>query len=102
MINTDLLPGAPVCFDLVVDYIAYTATTGAIWIIFIAAAFLFMKAVAADGRRAVTGTHAVASLISSQNPSLVPYSITLVGRRKGTSTVVAVLLPFGQGEGGGV
>ena len=98
MINTDLLPGAPVCFDLVVDYIAYTATTGAIWIIFIAAAFLFMKAVAADGRRAVTGTHAVAS----QNPSLVPYSITLVRRRKGTSTVVAVLLPFGQGEGGGV
>ena len=56
MINTDLLPGAPICFNLVVDYVAFTATNTAIWIIIITGTFLFMLTVAADGELAITGT----------------------------------------------
>ena len=61
-----------------------------------------MEAHTAGGKWAVTGTDAFTSLVSSFGPLLIPIpnSITLVRGRKGTSTVVAILLPVGQGEGG--
>ena len=72
--------------------------------IFEAQTFGIMEAHTADGKWAVTGTDAFTSLVSSFGPLLIPIpnSITLVRGRKGTSTVVAILLPVGQGEGGGV
>ena len=98
MINTDLLPDAPVCSKLVMGYKAFTATNTAIWIFIVAGTFLFMLTVAADGELAITGTNAFASLISIQSPSIVssPNFTTLVRRREGTTTVVTGgdLLPF--------
>ena len=104
MINTDLLPGAPICLNLVMNYVAFTATNTAIWIIIAARTFLFMLTVAADGELASTGTSALASMISIQSLSIVsaPNSATLMRRREGTTTVVAVLLPVGRYDGGGV
>ena len=64
MINTDLLPDAPVCSKLVMGYKAFTATNTAIRIFIAAGTFLFMLTVAADGELAITGTCAFASLIS--------------------------------------
>ena len=57
MINTDLLPDAPVCSKLVMGYKAFTATTTAIWIFIVAFTFLFVKTVAAYWELAVTSTH---------------------------------------------
>ena len=76
MINTDLLPGAPICFNLVVDYVAFTATNTAVWIMITTGTLLVMKAVAADGELTVTGTYALGSLISIHKASSVcnPFS----------------------------
>ena len=71
----------------------FTATNRAVRIIFVASAFDVVEADTADGERAVTGTGPFFIFI--------PNSITLVRGREGTSTIVAVLLPVGQGEGGG-
>lgn len=63
MINTDLLPGAPVCLNLVMDLVAFTATNTAIWIIIAARTFLAVLTVATDGELAITGTCAFAILV---------------------------------------
>ena len=63
-----------------------------------------MEANTADGERAVTGANVFTSLIISPDTFFISIlsSITLVRGREGTSTIVAVLIPAGQGEGGGV
>ena len=63
MINTDLLPGAPVCLNLVMNYVAFTATYTAIRIIMAAQTFLFVQTVAVDWELAITGTCAFAILV---------------------------------------
>ena len=92
MINTDLLPDAPVCSKLVMGYKAFTVTNTA------NTASMNRLTVAADGELAIIGTNAFASLISIQSPSIVssPNFTTLVQRREGTTTVVTGgdLLPF--------
>ena len=72
----------------------FAATNRAVRIIFVASAFDVVEAYTADGERAVTGTGPFFIFI--------PNSITLVRGREGTSAVVTVLIPAGQGEGGGV
>ena len=76
MINTDLLPDAPVCSKLVMGYKAFTATNTAIWIMITTGTLLVMKAVAADGELTVTGAYALGSLISIHRASSVcnPFS----------------------------
>ena len=95
MITTDLLPGAPVCFNLVMEYKAFTATR--LWINVIAFTFLFMLTVAAYGDVAVTGTNAFASVSSIPGPFLT----TGMGRRHFFITVVTRYAPGTVLERGG-
>ena len=63
MINIDLLPTAPVCLNLVMNYVAFTVTNTAIWIFIVALTFLFVLTVATDGELAIAGTCAFAILV---------------------------------------
>ena len=76
---------------------SFTAANRAFRIIFVAETLATVEANTADRKGTVTSTNAFTSLISS---IFILNLITLVRGREGTSTVVAVLLPVGQGEGG--
>ena len=67
MINTDLLPDAPVCLNLVMYLVAFTATNTAIWIVIAARTILSVLTVATDGELAITGTGAFAILVRNFN-----------------------------------
>ena len=89
MINTDLLPGAPVCLDLVMNAVAFTATNTAVWIIIAAWTVLVMLTVATDGEFTITGAgpsyttsfnwitkmswcHFLATVMAGHNSAAVP------------------------------